>query len=284
MSVAGGLPRAVERAVVARLRRAADLREERQPVARARRCPRERSASSARRCARAGIGPVVSHASYLINLATTEPGAAPAVDRGDGRRARSRRSARPARRRAAPGLLHGRQRGAGPRRSSPTALLDLLRARRRGKTMVLLEHTAGQGTSLGATFEQLATIIEQHERPPARRRLPRHLPSAGVRLRHLLAGGLCDDVHAVRPAGRLRAAEGVSPERLEEAARQPRRSPRAHRRGLPRPRAVPPAGQRPAVPRTCRCCSKRRKRRASATGAIEVDPLDEQESRARCGR
>ena len=26
--------------------------------------------------------------------------------------------------------------------------------------MVLLEHTAGQGTSLGATFEQLATIIE----------------------------------------------------------------------------------------------------------------------------
>ena len=39
------------------------------------------------------------------------------------------------------------------------ALLDLLRARRRGKTMVLLEHTAGQGTALGATFEQLASII-----------------------------------------------------------------------------------------------------------------------------
>ena len=38
-------------------------------------------------------------------------------------------------------------------------LLDLLRDRPRGKTMVLLEHTAGQGTSLGATFEQLATII-----------------------------------------------------------------------------------------------------------------------------
>jgi len=39
------------------------------------------------------------------------------------------------------------------------SLLDLLDARRRGKTMVLLEHTAGQGTSLGATFEQLASII-----------------------------------------------------------------------------------------------------------------------------
>ena len=39
------------------------------------------------------------------------------------------------------------------------ALLDLLRARKRGKTMVLLENTAGQGTTLGATFEQLASII-----------------------------------------------------------------------------------------------------------------------------
>src|SRR5207248_1588895 len=39
------------------------------------------------------------------------------------------------------------------------ALVDLLRRRRRGKTMVLLEHTAGQGTSLGANFEELATII-----------------------------------------------------------------------------------------------------------------------------
>jgi len=38
-------------------------------------------------------------------------------------------------------------------------LLELLRARRRGRTMVLLEHTAGQGTALGYTFEQLATII-----------------------------------------------------------------------------------------------------------------------------
>jgi deoxyribonuclease IV len=40
-----------------------------------------------------------------------------------------------------------------------SALVELLRARRRGKTMVLLEQTAGQGTSLGANFEQLAAII-----------------------------------------------------------------------------------------------------------------------------
>jgi deoxyribonuclease-4 len=41
------------------------------------------------------------------------------------------------------------------------ALHDLLRARRRGNTMVILEHTAGQGTALGATFEQLAAIIDR---------------------------------------------------------------------------------------------------------------------------
>jgi deoxyribonuclease-4 len=40
------------------------------------------------------------------------------------------------------------------------ALDTLLRERRRSRTMVVLEHTAGQGTSLGATFEQLATIIQ----------------------------------------------------------------------------------------------------------------------------
>jgi deoxyribonuclease-4 len=38
-------------------------------------------------------------------------------------------------------------------------LLQLLGARRRGRTLILLEHTAGQGTSLGATFEQLASIM-----------------------------------------------------------------------------------------------------------------------------
>jgi deoxyribonuclease-4 len=39
------------------------------------------------------------------------------------------------------------------------ALLELLRDRRRSRTMIILEHTAGQGTSLGSTFEQLASIV-----------------------------------------------------------------------------------------------------------------------------
>src|SRR5437764_14735040 len=38
-------------------------------------------------------------------------------------------------------------------------LLTLLHDRKRGRTLILLEHTAGQGTALGATFEQIASII-----------------------------------------------------------------------------------------------------------------------------
>src|SRR3954447_12254400 len=67
------------------------------------------------------------------------------------------------------------------------ALLDLLRARRRGKTMILLEQTAGQGTALGATFEQLASMIAKAN----------DHPRIGVCLDtcHLLAAGydLCSE-------------------------------------------------------------------------------------------
>src|SRR6202007_3159195 len=44
-------------------------------------------------------------------------------------------------------------------KSIAEGLLELLTARRRGRTMVLLEHTAGQGTALGASFEQIASIM-----------------------------------------------------------------------------------------------------------------------------
>ena len=63
--------------------------------------------------------------------------------------------------------------------------------------MVLLEHTAGQGTALGATFEQLASIIgktNDHRR-------------VGVCLDtcHLLASG-----YDIVLAGRLRARRSSS--------------------------------------------------------------------------
>ncbi len=91
---------------------------------------------------------MVSHASYLINLASADAALrrqsidamADEIDRAE-----------------ALGLLgvvlHPGAYTSGTEAGGLTlvaaALADLLRARRRGKTMVLLEHTAGQGTALG---------------------------------------------------------------------------------------------------------------------------------------
>ena len=157
MSVAGGLPRAVERAVAHRC-------DAFQIFAKNANQWRGRSLSPAEirefraKVEASGIGPVVSHASYLINLATTSPGLhrqsmdamGDELDRAE-----------------ALGLLgvvlhpgcYTRGNEAVGLALIADALLELLGRRRRGKTMILLEHTAGQGTALGATFEQLASII-----------------------------------------------------------------------------------------------------------------------------
>jgi deoxyribonuclease IV len=157
MSVAGGLPRAVERAVAHRcdafqiFAKNANQWHGR-PLA-----PGEIHEFRAKVEA-AGIAPVVSHASYLINLATTSPvlhrqsmdAMGDELDRAE-----------------ALGLLgvvlHPGCYTLGNEAAGlaliADRLLELLRDRRRGRTMVLLEHTAGQGTALGATFEQLASII-----------------------------------------------------------------------------------------------------------------------------
>jgi deoxyribonuclease IV len=67
------------------------------------------------------------------------------------------------------------------------ALAALLRARPRGRTMILLEHTAGQGTNLGHRFEHLAAILECLKRS---RRVGVCLDTC-----HLLAAGydICSD-------------------------------------------------------------------------------------------
>ena len=127
-----------------------------------------------------GITPVVSHASYLINLATTTPALrqmsiAAFVDELD--------------RAHALGLLgvviHPGTCTAGTENDALRLIADAVRrafsARPRRKTMVLFEHTAGQGRTLGYRFEHLAAIIE-------------HLggsPRAGVCLDtcHLVASG-----------------------------------------------------------------------------------------------
>jgi deoxyribonuclease-4 len=157
MSVAGGLPRAVERAVVHRCD-ALQIFAKNASQWRGRPLPPEEIREFRAKVKAARIGPVVSHASYLINLATTMPGLrqqsleamGDELDRAE-----------------ALGLLgvvlHPGCYTAGNEADGleliAGGLLELLRARRRGKTLILLEHTAGQGTALGATFEQLASII-----------------------------------------------------------------------------------------------------------------------------
>jgi deoxyribonuclease-4 len=157
MSVAGGLPRAVERAVVHRCQ-ALQIFAKNASQWRGRPLPPEEIRAFRAMVKASGIDPVVSHGSYLINLASTLPplrqqsleAMGDELDRAE-----------------ALGLLgvvlHPGCYTVGSEAEGLTliaeGLLELLAARRRGTTMILLEHTAGQGTSLGATFEQLASII-----------------------------------------------------------------------------------------------------------------------------
>jgi deoxyribonuclease-4 len=111
-----------------------------------------------RRIEETGIRPVVSHASYLINLATTFDGLrqqsiAAFVDELD--------------RAEMLGLLgvviHPGTCTAGTEDEGLGLIADGIRqafkARPRRKAMVILEHTAGQGRTLGYRFEHLAAII-----------------------------------------------------------------------------------------------------------------------------
>ena len=133
-----------------------------------------------RRLDETGITPTVSHASYLINLATTDPALRSLsieafVDELD--------------RAHALGLLgvviHPGTCTAGTEEDALRLIADAVRqafrARPRRKTMVLFEHTAGQGRTLGYRFEHLARIIDHLD----------GTPRAGVCLDtcHLVASG-----------------------------------------------------------------------------------------------
>ena len=157
MSVAGGLPRAVQRAV-AHACDAFQIFTKNANQWRGRPLARAEAREFRARVRAAGLTPVVSHASYLINLATADRTLAQQsleamgdeLDRAE-----------------ALGLLgvvlHPGCYTAGSEAEGlaliSERLLALLGARRRGRTMVILEQTAGQGTALGATFEQIASII-----------------------------------------------------------------------------------------------------------------------------
>jgi len=120
--------------------------------------PAETEAFQARRRQMPGV-PVASHDSYLINLASPNPETA----------ARSITAFVEELRRCAalgveylimhPGSHLGEGVAAGLRRFTANLDRAMAEADTGKQVMVLLETTAGQGTNLGATFEELAAII-----------------------------------------------------------------------------------------------------------------------------
>ena len=112
-----------------------------------------------------GLTPIVSHASYLINLATAAPALreqsrAAFVDELDRADALGLRGV----------VIHPGTCTSGTEDEALALIAASIRAaftaRPQGRAMVLLEHTAGQGRSLGYRFEHLARIIEHLDGSP----------------------------------------------------------------------------------------------------------------------
>lgn len=159
LSIAGGLPRAVDRAVASKCE-ALQIFTKSVGQWRARELPRDEIALFRRRIEETGIHPVVAHNSYLINLAAASPAL----------RAQSIAALGDELDRAESLGLDGLVMHPGSYTSGTEeeglrligdALASLLAERPDAKTMVLLEHTAGQGTNLGHRFEHLAVILER---------------------------------------------------------------------------------------------------------------------------
>jgi len=185
MSIAGGLPFAIARARVHRCE-TLQIFSKNASQWRARPLPPDEIAAFRKAAEDTGIHPIVAHASYLINIATANPALraqsiaalGEEVDRAE-----------------ALGLL-GVVLHPGARMTAPVdtaigliaeALQQVLKARPKGKTMILLEHTAGQGTTMGSNFEEIAGMLN---RANVRARLGVCLDTC-----HLLASGydLCSE-------------------------------------------------------------------------------------------
>lgn len=185
LSIAGGLPRAVDRAVASKCE-ALQIFTKSAGQWRARPLPAAEIALFRRRVRDTGIAPVVAHNSYLINIASAS----------ETLRAQSVAALGEELDRAeALGLdglvMHPGAYTIGSEQQGLDRIVEglrvLLKQRKRSRTRVLLEHTAGQGTNLGHRFEHLAYIIDGLG----------GLPSVGVCLDtcHLLTAGydLCSD-------------------------------------------------------------------------------------------
>lgn len=164
LSIAGGLPRAVDRAVASRCE-ALQIFTKSAGQWRARPLPEDEVVLFRRRVAETGIHPVVAHNSYLINIAAAHPAL----------RRQSLESLREELDRAdLLGLdalvMHPGSFTSGSEEHGleliAEGLRGLLRNRPPGGAAILLEHTAGQGTNLGHRFEHLAAILGRLEGSP----------------------------------------------------------------------------------------------------------------------
>ena len=159
MSIAGGLPRAVDRAAASRCQ-ALQIFTKSAGQWRARELPADEIAHFRRRIGETGIHPVVAHNSYLINLAAADPALRAQSIAALGAELDRAESLGLAGLVMHPGSYTSGNEESGLRLIAD-ALSMLLAARPRARTRVLLEHTAGQGTNLGHRFEHLAAILEQ---------------------------------------------------------------------------------------------------------------------------
>ena len=159
MSIGGGLPRAVDRAKASRCE-ALQIFTKSAGQWRARPLPPEEIALFRRRVEQTGIRPVVAHNSYLINLA------AALKSLRDQSIASLREELDRAEALGLDGLvMHPGSYTSGTEQDGLRLIADalgrLLDERPDGRTKILLEHTAGQGTNLGHRFEHLAEIIHR---------------------------------------------------------------------------------------------------------------------------
>lgn len=159
MSIAGGLPRAVDRAVASKCQ-ALQIFTKSAGQWRARPLPDEEIALFRQKIAASGIAPVVAHNSYLINLATAQPEL-----RAQSMAALGEELDRAEALGLAGLVMHPGSYTSGTEadglRLIAEALDRILDERPDAHTMILLEGTAGQGTNLGHRFEHLAEIIER---------------------------------------------------------------------------------------------------------------------------
>jgi len=164
LSIAGGLPRAIDRAEASRCE-ALQIFTKSAGQWRARPLPPQEIAAFRSRRDESGVHPVVAHNSYLINVAAAEPVL----------RARSIAALGEELDRAEALGLDGLVMHPGSYTTGTAerglaligdALARLLGERPRARARLLLEHTAGQGTNLGHRFDHLAAILERLDGSP----------------------------------------------------------------------------------------------------------------------